>query len=49
MKKILDKKFAQQNVSEISQKHLEKKWARRAPLFAAEACSSPQELEKSRP
>ena len=26
-----------------------KKWAQRAPLFAAEGCISPQELEKSRP
>ena len=44
-KKRILKNYFQEEFPEKSQK----KWARRAPLIAAEGCSSPQELEKKPP
>ena len=41
--KNVHKKISQKKSAEKSWK----KWARRAPLVAAEGCSSPQELEKA--
>ena len=49
-KKIFPKKFPQKILSEKnSQKKFSNGGARRAPSFAAEGCSPPQELERSPP